>query len=124
MSPEYLYNNPEVKRRRQNLRNAAPTAEQLLWRHIKGKQLNGIKFRRQYGVGPFVIDFYCPELRLAIEVDGDSHLREGAKEYDERRQKYIENFNIQFLRFANIDVYKNIDDVLETICKAASGIKP
>ena len=120
---EYRYNNPKIKRRRQNLRNNAPKAEQLIWYYLKGKHLHGFKFRRQYSVGPFVIDFYCPELRLAIEIDGDSHFQKGAEECDKRRQKYIEKHNIQFLHFNNVDVYKNIDGVLETICEMIFKIK-
>ena len=121
---EFKYNNPKIKSRRQNLRNDAPKAEQLLWHHLKSKHLHDFKFRRQYSIGPFIVDFYCPELRLAIEIDGDSHFQEGAQEYDKRRQKYIEKFNIKFLRFNNIDVYQNMDGVLETICEIVFKMKP
>lgn len=68
---------------------------------MKGRQLAGVKFRRQYGVGPFVIDFYCPEFKLAIEVDGHSHESPEAKKHDAERQKAIEHYGIRFLRFTD-----------------------
>ena len=63
----------------------------------------------------FVIDFYSPILKLAIEIDGESHSSEGAAEYDRERQTYIESFGIKFIRFTNNDVYNNLDGVLESI---------
>lgn len=99
------------------MRNNMPQAEQILWSYLRCKQLEGCKFRRQYGVGKYVVDFYCPKLKLAIEVDGDSHFYPGAQEYDQKRQKYIESFGIRFLRCTNTDVYENIDGVLEEILR-------
>jgi very-short-patch-repair endonuclease len=75
----------------------------------------GYKFRRQYGVDKFVVDFYCPKLMLAIEIDGPSHLEEGPGEYDNTRQSYIEALGIRFLRFKNDEVYGDLDEVLDTI---------
>jgi very-short-patch-repair endonuclease len=92
-----------------------PKAEVILWRYLKGKQINGYKFRRQFGIGPYVVDFYCAKLKLAIELDGDLHFSEDAQQYDFERQKYIEEFNIKFLRFTNDDIYKNLDGVMQTI---------
>jgi very-short-patch-repair endonuclease len=92
-----------------------PDAEVILWSRLKGKQLGGFKFRRQYGVGKFSIDFYCAERKLAIEVDGASHYTIGEQEKDRERQEWIEQFEIQFLRFTNDDVYKNLDGVLMMI---------
>ncbi len=74
--------------------------------------MDGFKFRRQYSVNQYVIDFYCPELKLAIEIDGDSHFSIAAQRYDSERQKFIESFGIQFLRFVNNDIYENVDGVL------------
>ena len=72
MTTDYEYSNSKQKDLRQKLRNDAPKAEQRLWEFLRNSQLNGLKFRRQYGIGPYVVDFYCPKLRLAIEIDGDS----------------------------------------------------
>lgn len=110
-----LYNRTSEKAKRQQLRRHLTKAEFRLWQKLKGKQLEGYKFRRQYSVGSFVIDFYCTELKLAIEIDGDSHFEEGAQEYDRERQAVIESVGIRFLRFTNDEVYGNLERVLERI---------
>jgi len=99
-----------------------PKAEQMVWYFIRNRQLGGYKFRRQYGVGKYVVDFYCPELKLALEIDGDSHFEKGAAEYDRKRQQYIESFGIRFLRFTNLDIYESMDGVAEVILKFASAV--
>lgn len=96
----------------------------MLWRHLKGKQLGGLKFRRQYSVGAYVLDFYCPECKLALEIDGSSHDAEDAQAYDTARQRYIEALGIRFLRFTNQDVYNNVEGVLTVIAQRASGTSP
>ena len=96
-------------------------AELELWRHLKSENLCGLKFRRQFGVGPYIVDFYCPSLRLAIELDGDSHLGREAEEYDRVRQTYIEAHGIHFLRFSNAEVYENLEGVLRVIGEWAGG---
>ena len=95
-----------------------PKAEVILWQYLKGKQINGCKFRRQFGVGPYVVDFYCVEFKLAIELDGDSHFSEDAQKHDIERQEYIGQFGIKFLRFTNDDVYTNVNGVVQTIYEA------
>jgi very-short-patch-repair endonuclease len=92
-----------------------PSSEILLWKHLSGKRLLDCKFRRQYGVGSYVIDFYCPALKLAIELDGESHFRPGASDHDAERQNYIESFGIEFLRFTNEEIFENLDDIIERI---------
>jgi len=118
MRPTKIFNRLSEKAKRKNLRNQATTAEKILWYYLQGKHLEGYKFRRQYSVGPYIVDFYCPRLKLAIEVDGTSHFRdEVAIRYDRKRQKYIESFGLKFLRFTNSDIYENIDWVLEEILR-------
>jgi len=73
-----FFNINKNKEVRKELRNNQPKAEQLLWSKLKAKRFLDIKFRRQHGIGPFVVDFYCTELRLAIELDGDSHFNNEA----------------------------------------------
>lgn len=92
-----------------------PTAEVILWSELQGKRLNGLKFRRQYGISRYVVDFYCPKLKLAIELDGDSHATPDAEKYDKRRQEYIENKGIKVIRYDNNDVYTNLDGVISDI---------
>jgi very-short-patch-repair endonuclease len=97
------------------LRRNMPQAEVILWSKLEDKGLSGYKFRRQYSVGKFVIDFYCPKLKLAIEVDGNSHFIEGTDIRDKERQTIIEIFGITFLRFTNREIYENIEGVLNKI---------
>jgi len=94
-----------------------PPAEVILWSKLRGKNVKGYKFRRQYSVGTYIVDFYCAELKLAIEIDGESHFIEGSEDRDRRRQEFIESTCIRFLRFTNTDVYERLDGVLEAIMK-------
>ena len=110
-----VFNNKAYTARRKALRRSLSKAEAVIWLHLSRKQMKGFKFRRQYSVNQYVVDFYCPELKLAIEIDGDSHFNDISEKYDKERQKSIESFGIRFLRFTNIDIYDNIDGVLQTI---------
>ena len=112
-----LYNKTSEKDKRQSLRNNMPPAEQLIWARLKGKQVENCKFRRQYSVGAFVIDFYTVEIKLAIEIDGDSHFGDGAEVADRERQSLIESSGIRFLRFTNRQVYEELDAVIEAISR-------
>ncbi len=110
-----IFNKKEFVKKRQYLRKNMTKAEIILWSKLKGKQLNGLKFRRQYGINNYVVDFYCPELRLAIEIDGDVHCYNSRITYDKQRQKDIEALGIKVLRYTNIDVIKNLEGVLNDI---------
>ena len=99
-----------------------PHAEVILWSKLKGKGI-GYKFRRQYSVGKFAIDFVCPEVKLAIEVDGDSHYTEGAEYRDKERQKIIEHYGFVFLRFTNKEISENLDGVLIKIIECIKRLK-
>ncbi|MSR58252.1 MAG: DUF559 domain-containing protein [Planctomycetaceae bacterium] len=94
------FNQSDYKRRRQTARRSMPPAEAILWSVLKGRKLLGCKFRRQYGVGAFQLDFYCAELLLGIELDGETHYVGDAQERDRRRQKFIESLGIRMLRGA------------------------
>jgi very-short-patch-repair endonuclease len=111
---EFFNRESETGKRRQ-LRNSMPDAEVILWSRLQGRQLLGCKFRRQYSVGSFTIDFYSVEVKLGIELDGDSHFQPGAAEYDRKRQQFIESFGIRILRILITDIYENLDGVLEMI---------
>ena len=110
-----FFNQISEKEKRRHLRNTMPDAEVILWSRLKGRQLLGCKFRRQFSVGAFVMDFYSPEIRLAVELDGDSHFREGAREYDQQRTQFIERFGIRIVRVLNSDIYDNLDGILDMI---------
>lgn len=94
-----------------------PNAEKMLWERLRRRQLKNKRFLRQYSVGKYVIDFYCPEIKLAIEADGDTHISEEEIKYDKERQSEIENIGIRFLRFKNDDIFGNIEDVIKKIMR-------
>ncbi len=110
-----IFNKEAQKKMRQALRRSLPPSEVILWSKLRSKQICDQKFRRQFSVGPYMIDFYCPALKLAIEVDGDSHFRNGEQGKDKVRQAYVESVGIHFLRFRNNEVRENIAGVLESI---------
>ena len=113
-----FYNLKKHTKTRKALRNNMPPAEVILWTHLKRKRFRGLKFRRQYGIDRYVVDFYCPKLRLAIEVDGINHLGKKQKLKDQKRQAEIESCGIKVLRYMNTDIYDNIDGVVEDLnCK-------
>ncbi|HGY54960.1 MAG TPA: endonuclease domain-containing protein [Caldithrix abyssi] len=113
------FNKHKFKETRKKLRNNPTQTERILWDELKGKKLGGFKFRRQYGIDQFVIDFYCPRIKLAVELDGSVHQNSDIKNYDRERQKYIETFGVTFLRFKNSDVLKRKEWVLEQILVTA-----
>ncbi len=96
------------------LRKDSTLSENILWHCIKNRQINNIKFRRQYSVLSYILDFYAPELRLAIEIDGSSH-DDKKYEYDRKREIDIEKIGIKILRFTEYEVKTRTTDVLETI---------
>ena len=110
-----LINRGKQTSTRKYLRNNSTNAEKLLWSKLKGSQVLEYKFRRQQGIGSYIVDFYCPEVKLAIEIDGETHIKPDEVEYDKNRQYEIEELGIQFLRFTNRDVLDNLDGVLQTI---------
>lgn len=117
------FNQSSEKRKRQSLRTHMPKAEVILWSCLRRRRIEGAKFRRQYSVDCFVLDFYCAELKLAIEVDGPSHDGLEAQAYDLERQQHIEGFGIQFLRFRNWQIYRELDSVTEVIRQRVLALK-
>jgi very-short-patch-repair endonuclease len=87
----------------------------MLWRRLKGKQLDGLRFRQQHGYGPYVLNFYCPSLRLCIELDGNIHDEEQVRLKDEERTEFLLEQRIHVLRFRNEDVENDVEGVLERI---------
>ena len=97
------------------LRNLQTEAEQKLWTYLRNRQLKGKKFRRQHAIGKYVVDFYCHECKLAIELDGHYHKEEEAKDYDKARTSFLNEYGITVLRFWNEEVVKDVEVVLEKI---------
>jgi len=104
--------NPKLKALARELRNYSTFSEVLLWQNIKGK-CYGYEFHRQVPIDEYIVDFYCHELSLAIEVDGSSH--DYNFEKDDFRQKRLESLGVIFLRFSDIEVKKSMTDVLRVL---------
>ena len=104
-----------LKPRRKELRAALTPAEVRLWVALKGRQLDGRKFRRQHSMGAYILDFYCPQEKLAIELDGAAHDSAAAQIRDERRDAFLAGLGIRVLRYENRNVMENLDGVLADI---------
>ena len=100
----------------QRLRREQTDAERLLWSRIRAGQLNGLKFRRQFPIGHFIVDFCCRQRRLVVELDGGQH--DLQRERDRRREMLLSERSYRVLRFWNDEVLKNIDGVLQRILEA------
>lgn len=111
----YLYNDSKTKTYRRELRKNQTDAEEVLWNYIRAKQINGYKFLRQYSVGNYILDFYCPKVRLAIELDGGQHNEIKLIEKDKIRTDYLNSQDITVLRFWNNEVLGDTEAVLEKI---------
>ena len=111
-----LFNKKSEKEKRRYLRTNQTFSEKIIWLNLRRRQICGERFLRQFGVGKFVVDFYSPNLKLAIEIDGDSHFESNeAIEYDQQRQKFLESLGITVIRFTNKNVNQNIDAVVSDI---------
>lgn len=110
-----VFNRIEAKKVRQYLRRNTTPAEKRLWSKLRRSNLNGLKFRRQCGIGKYVFDFYCPEFKLAIEVDGDVHAEAGQIIKDMGKQLYATQLGVTVLRFTNGEILESMDGVLEKI---------
>ena len=105
-----------LKSKRKGLRSNLTPAEARLWKYINGNQL-GKKFRRQHSIGYYIVDFYCPQSKLVIELDGSPHDTEQGYEKDKERSNYLEGAGAKVIRFQNQEVIKNLEGVLEEIKK-------
>ena len=97
------------------LRKTLTPAEAFLWKQLQNKKLAGRKFRRQHSIENYIADFYCPEERLVVELDGQVHFNEKAREYDRKRTEDLNKLSIKVVRFENRMVFENLNFVLEEI---------
>ncbi len=97
------------------MRGALTDAETIVWSRLKGRGLNGWRFRRQHPVGPFIADFACARASLIIEIDGATHSSPEERAYDANRTRYLEEKGWRVIRVTNADVYENLNGVLNTI---------
>lgn len=108
----FISNDPIHKDKRRDLRKNFTDAERKLWTKLRNKQLNGFKFYRQYGIGYYILDFYCHKAKLAVEADGGQHLQDLQIIYDKCRTEFLNKNGIKVLRFSDIDILKNLDGVI------------
>ena len=107
--------NPKLKEYARKLRTNSTFTEILLWNYLKKKQLLGFDFDRQKPIDNYIVDFYCKELKLAIEIDGESHY--GKEEKDKQRDVRLNSFGVTVLRFDDLEVRHNTEGVLQKIEK-------
>ena len=105
--------NPDLKQRARELRKAGLLSEVLLWRQMKNKQINGWDFDRQKIIGNYIVDFYCANIGLVVEIDGSSHDDKG--EYDANREMFLRGLGLEVLRVSDRDVRSNVEGVIITI---------
>lgn len=114
---ETIFNKPEYRGRRVELRTNPTEPEKRFWRAVRGKQM-GTKFRRQHGIGHYIVDFYCPEWKLVVELDGDSHFHPEAQTADTERDTYLQSLGLRVLRFTNHDVMQNLEGILMRVLES------
>jgi len=109
----------EVDAKARALRNNMTPAEQIVWPALRRRQVSGLRFRRQYPIGPFILDFVCPSIRLVVEVDGPVH--DETVDYDQARTGQLQHYGYRVLRFRNDDIAGQLEDVLKRIRAAAAA---
>jgi very-short-patch-repair endonuclease len=109
----YFNAKPKILKAAKILRDNMTSSENIIWERLKGKQICGVRFRRQHPIDIFIADFYCHEARLVVEIDGEVH--ENQKDYDIGRSAEMEKYDILVIRFINIQVQTEIDNVIRTI---------
>lgn len=106
-----------------SMRHSATDAEQVMWQILRAKRFMNLKFRRQYVIEPYIVDFYCHEIGLVIEVDGGQHGTDDAIEYDAERTKYLEALGLKVVRYWNHEVLIRTDVVLEDLWQRCAELK-
>jgi very-short-patch-repair endonuclease len=106
---------PEIFDRARQLRKEMTNAETILWKKLRNHGFEGLKFRRQHPVGRFIVDFYCHEKRLVVEVDGSIHEVLEVKERDEGREEELKNFELTIVRFTNEEIETDVENVLKKL---------
>ena len=119
-----IHYNPKLKALAAQLRSRGTKSEILLWNQLKGGQLNGLRFIRQKPIGDFIVDFYCKEVGLVIELDGLSHQCNEVMDLDERKQSYLESIGLKVIRFEDEEVIRDIRNVMRVIEYTSLSLKP
>jgi very-short-patch-repair endonuclease len=117
-----IYNLQQQKEFRKKLRRESSISEKIFWRAVRGKKLN-CKFRRQFGIGKYIADFYCHELKLAVEIDGATHETAEELKNDSEKEKYLDGLGIKTKRYKNVDVKNNLDGVIEDLIDVIKSLR-
>jgi very-short-patch-repair endonuclease len=112
---KFLKNDPQLKKRRRELRHNQTNAEKVFWSQVLSRQFNGMRFFRQYSLGPYILDFYCPKVKLAVELDGGQHNQSKNREYDTSRSEYLKAHGIEVIRFWDNEVLLDVQGVLNKL---------
>lgn len=108
-------------KQRRYLRQNSTNPEKIIWQKLRNRQIGGFKFGRQHNIGKFIVDFYCDEIKLIIEIDGDVHVYQ--KEQDKKRQIFLENRGLRIIRYTNYEIRANLMGVLEDILRKCEELK-
>ncbi|WP_336955919.1 endonuclease domain-containing protein [Acinetobacter johnsonii] len=114
---------PQLLEFAKTMRSNATDAEHLMWQLLRAKRFMNLKFRRQHVIAPYIVDFYCHELGLVIELDGSQHGTDDAIEYDAERTKFLEALDLKVVRYWNDDVLSRTEVVLEDLWRRCSELK-
>lgn len=117
-----IYNREYLLNYQRDLRKMMTKSEVVVWKYIKSNQL-GLKFRRQYGIGNYIVDFYCPRIKLAIEIDGVTHIEESVFENDQKKEEYLKEIGIVIKRYTSEDVFKNLRAILDDLWRTCEELK-
>ena len=121
---KFSRNDPTLKQRRRELRHNQSDAERTLWAKVRNKQFLGMKFFRQYSIGPYILDFYCPTVKLAVELDGGQHNESDNRDHDVTRSDYLKAQGIDVIRFWNNEVLFDIQSVLSKLALKVTPLHP
>ena len=121
---KFLRNDPTLKQRRRELRRNQTNAEMALWAKVRNKQFFGMRFFRQYSIGHYILDFYCPTVKLAVELDGGQHNQSDKRERDAARSEYLKAQGIDVMRFWNNEVLLDIESVLSKLALKVTPLHP
>ena len=115
------YNKALTQKARENRKNPTPAEKKLWYEVLANKRLDDLKFTRQKPLDKYIVDFYCAELMLAIEIDGDTHADQ--EQYDKRRTENLNKYGIEVIRYTNAEVLNNLEGVYQNLYECISAIK-
>ncbi|QDT68023.1 hypothetical protein MalM25_09350 [Planctomycetes bacterium MalM25] len=113
-----MYRDANQREFARRLRREMTDAERVLWRALRCKQLEGLKFRRQAAIGDYIVDFVCFEKQLVVELDGGQHNEPKSQRYDEQRTRWLESQGYRVLRYWNHEVLGNVEPIIESLWDA------